>query len=139
LETPRLLLRALELADAEQAQPLFAQWEVVRYLANKVTWPFPSDGVYKFYRDVALPQAERGEAWHWTLRLKSAPDRLIGCISLPRGRCFVLSDRNKLTQGLRQHHKIWSRRDCRPVGQRHRFRSVYLRPMPRCAKVTAVF
>ena len=36
LATPRLLLRPLELADAEQAQPLFAQWEVVRYLANKV-------------------------------------------------------------------------------------------------------
>ena len=85
LETPRLWLRPLELADAEQAQLLFPQWEVVRYLANQVTWPFPSDGVYKFYRDVALPQAERGEAWHWTLRLKSDPDRLIGCISLVRG------------------------------------------------------
>ena len=85
LETSRLLLRPLELADAEQAQPLFAQWEVVRYLANQVAWPFPPDGVYNYYRDVALPQAERGEAWHWTLRLKSGLDRLIGCISLVKG------------------------------------------------------
>jgi RimJ/RimL family protein N-acetyltransferase len=85
LETARLWLRPLELADAEQAQLLFPQWEVVRYLSNKVTWPFPPDGVYLFYRDVALPQAERGEAWHWTLRLKSDPAGLIGAISLMKG------------------------------------------------------
>jgi ribosomal-protein-alanine N-acetyltransferase len=86
LETPRLWLRPLELADAEQAQPLFAQWEVVRYLTNQVAWPFPPDGVYTYYRDVALPAAERGDAWHWTLRLKSEADRLIGAISLMKGR-----------------------------------------------------
>jgi ribosomal-protein-alanine N-acetyltransferase len=85
LETPRLWLRPLELADAEQAQPLFAQWDVVRYLASKVPWPFPPDGVYTFYRDVALPQAERGEGWHWTLRPKTDPGRLIGAISLLKG------------------------------------------------------
>ena len=86
LETPRLWLRPLELADAAQAQPLFAQWEVVRYLTNKVPWPFPPDGVHAYYRDVALPQAEHGEAWHWTLRMKSDPGRLIGAISLLKGR-----------------------------------------------------
>lgn len=85
LETPRLLLRPLELADAEQAQLLFPQWEVVRYLANQVVWPFPPDGVFTFYRDTALPQAERGEAWHWTLRLKADPGRLVGAISLIKG------------------------------------------------------
>ncbi len=84
LETPRLWLRPLELADAEQAQLLFPRWEVVRHLTNQVPWPFPPDGVYKFYREVALPQAERGEAWHWTLRMKSDPGRLIGCISLQK-------------------------------------------------------
>jgi len=85
LETARLRLRPLELADAEQAQALFAQWEVVRYLSDKVPWPYPPDGAYKFYRDVALPAAGRGEAWHWTLRLKSDPGCLIGAISLMRG------------------------------------------------------
>jgi len=34
---------------------------------------------------VALPAAERGEAWHWTLRLKTDPARLIGSISLTKG------------------------------------------------------
>jgi len=85
LETSRLWLRALELADAEQAQLLFPQWEVVRYLANQVPWPFPPDGVHAYYRDVALPAAQRGDAWHWTLRLKSDPDRLIGSIALMKG------------------------------------------------------
>lgn len=88
LETLRLWLRPLELADAEQAQPLFAQWAVVRHLTNKVPWPFPPDGAYNYYRDVALPQVESGEAWHWTLRLKTDPRRLIGCISLMKGEEF---------------------------------------------------
>jgi len=36
LHTDRLLLRPLEIADAEQVQILFPQWEIVRYLANRV-------------------------------------------------------------------------------------------------------
>jgi ribosomal-protein-alanine N-acetyltransferase len=82
LETPRLLLRPLELADAEQAQILFSHWEIVRYLNRIVPWPYPPDGAYTWYRDHALPAMERGEEWHWTLRLKTSPDRLIGSISL---------------------------------------------------------
>lgn len=82
LHTPRLVLRPLELADAEQAQALFPQWEIVRFLTNRVPWPFPPDGALAFYRDVALPASERGEAWHWTLGIKIDPARLIGTISL---------------------------------------------------------
>ncbi len=85
LESTRLILRPLELFDAEQAQILFPHWEIVRYLANVVPWPYPPDGAYKFYRDVALPAVERGEQWHWTLRLKNAPLQMIGAISLLRG------------------------------------------------------
>jgi [ribosomal protein S5]-alanine N-acetyltransferase len=85
LETPRLLLRPLELADAEQAQILFSQWDVVRFLANRVPWPYPPDGAYAYYRDVALPAMQRGDQWHWTLRLKAAPDQLIGSIGLLKG------------------------------------------------------
>lgn len=82
LETTRLILRPLELADAAQVQILFPRWEIVRYLANKVPWPYPADGAHIYYRDVAIPAIERGEEWHWTLRLKSNPSQLIGTIDL---------------------------------------------------------
>lgn len=85
LQTPRLLLRPLELRDAAQAQVLFPHWDMVRYLNGIVPWPYPSDGALTFYRDVALPAVARGEAWHWTLRLKNDPERLIGSISLTKG------------------------------------------------------
>jgi RimJ/RimL family protein N-acetyltransferase len=85
LTTSRLILRPLELADREQAQQLFGQWEVVRYLQSQVPWPYPPDGAYTFYRDVALPQMERGEAWHWNMRLKNTPDQMIGSIALMKG------------------------------------------------------
>ena len=54
----------------------------MRYLTNKVKWPFPPDGALTHFRDVALPAIERGEYWQWTLRLKSAPDTIIGSITL---------------------------------------------------------
>ena len=84
LETPRLLLRPLELADAEQVQRLFPQWEVVKYLAAVVPWPYPPDGALTYYRDHALPAIARGDEWHWTLRLKRNPEQIIGAIGLIR-------------------------------------------------------
>jgi len=85
LETRRLVLRPLELSDAEMIQRLFPQWEVVRYLADRVPWPYPPDGAERFIREIALPAIERGEQWHWTLRLKTEPDSLIGAINLRSG------------------------------------------------------
>jgi RimJ/RimL family protein N-acetyltransferase len=84
LETERLILRPLELADAEQTQPLFARWEIVEFLTNRVPWPYPEDGAYTYFRDLALPAMERGQEWHWTLRLKSDPATIIGAIGLFR-------------------------------------------------------
>lgn len=85
LETPRLLLRLLELADAAQIQALFPHWEIVRYLRNAIPWPYPADGALQYVRDMALPAIARGEAWHWTLRLKTEPKQVIGFISLIKG------------------------------------------------------
>src|ERR1700737_2047165 len=82
LETPRMLLRPLELADAAQIQTLFPHSDLVRYLAAQVPWPYPADGAYRYIRDIALPAVERGEAWHWTLRLKTSPDQIIASIAL---------------------------------------------------------
>ena len=85
LETARLLLRPLKLADAEQVQVIFPQSEIVRYLTKQVPWPYPPDGALNYYRDFALPAIERGDAWHWTLRLKGDPGRIIGSIALMKG------------------------------------------------------
>src|SRR6516162_251264 len=85
METPRLWLRPLEPADAEQIQALFPHWEVVRYLEARVPWPYPPDGALTFIRDRASPAMERGEQWHWTLRLKSAPGQIVGVVSLMSG------------------------------------------------------
>lgn len=83
--TGRLILQPLELADAEQIQAIFPRWEIVRYLKNVVPWPYPADGARYFCENIALPQAAHGESWHWTLRLKSAPDQVIGVINLRKG------------------------------------------------------
>jgi len=85
LETERLFLRPLELADAEQVQQLFPHWEIVRLLASIVPWPYPPDGARTYYEQVALPAIARGDEWHWTLRLKTDPDHLIGAIMVAKG------------------------------------------------------
>jgi len=85
LETPRLLLRELVLADADRTQLLFPHWEIVKHLNGFVPWPYPADGARQFYEQVELPAMARGEHWTWSLRLKTNPDLLIGSISLMRG------------------------------------------------------
>jgi len=84
LETPRLLLRAIQEEDLPQVQAIFPQWEVVKYLNAKVPWPFPPNGVEVFFRESALPARLRGEEWFWTIRRKNDPDRIIGAISLAK-------------------------------------------------------
>ena len=85
LETERLVLRPLKLEDAEHIQELFAHWEIVRLLNARVPWPFPEHGALENIRDTALPAVERGEAWDWTLRLKTDPETIIGRIGLYLG------------------------------------------------------
>ncbi|HEY6272538.1 MAG TPA: GNAT family N-acetyltransferase [Terriglobales bacterium] len=108
LETSGLILRPLELADSAQAQILFPQWEIVRYLNHRVPWPYPADGALTFYRDVALPAMDRGDGWNWTLRLKSAPDRLIGNISLSRAE----TKNRGFWLGLPWHGQGWMSEAC---------------------------
>jgi RimJ/RimL family protein N-acetyltransferase len=82
LHTGRLILRPLQLSDAEQTQRLFPEWEIVKLLNAVVPWPYPADGALAYYRDVALPAIDRGDEWHWTLRLKQSPAHHIGAVSL---------------------------------------------------------
>jgi RimJ/RimL family protein N-acetyltransferase len=82
LQTERLLLVPLSLEDAPAVQKLFPHWEIVRFLNNRVPWPYPEDGALSYIRDAALPAVARGTEWHWTLRLKTSPEQVIGNISL---------------------------------------------------------
>lgn len=82
LETPRLLLRAMEEADIPQIQAIFPQWKIVKYLNAKVPWPYPADGAETFFREQVLPRRESGDEWLWVIRLKREPERLIGAIGL---------------------------------------------------------
>ncbi|MDD0842815.1 GNAT family N-acetyltransferase [Pseudomonas sp. Gutcm_11s] len=105
LTTPRLTLRPLQLADAPAIQALFPQWEIVRYLADRVPWPYPADGALSFMRDVSLPAMREGREWHWSIRLTAQPETLIGVISLSdepdNNRGFWLDPRHQ-RQGLMQ-------------------------------------
>lgn len=105
LTTPRLILRPLELGDAPAIQALFPQWEIVRYLADRVPWPYPEDGALSFMRDVSLPAIQQKREWHWSIRPQSEPQTLIGVISLSdevdNNRGFWL-DPNWQRQGLMQ-------------------------------------
>jgi RimJ/RimL family protein N-acetyltransferase len=109
--TERLILHPLKLADAPAIQELFPQWEIVRYLQNRVPWPYPPDGALHYCREIALPQMERGEAWHWTLRLRTEPSQIIGFISLVKGdadnRGFWL-DPPRQGQGLMTEACAWA-------------------------------
>ena len=82
LETQRLLLRPIELADAPAIQRLFPRWEIVQYLDTWVPWPYPDDGAERYLRDFLLPTIARERWWSWSIRLKTAPDQLIGVIDL---------------------------------------------------------
>jgi RimJ/RimL family protein N-acetyltransferase len=82
LTTRRLILRPLELADAEAIQALFPHWEIVKFLSAQIPWPYPEDGAITFLRDVALPAMRDGTEWHWSIRRKQQPTDLIGVISL---------------------------------------------------------
>jgi [ribosomal protein S5]-alanine N-acetyltransferase len=48
LETQRLILRPLRLADADRTQQLFPHWEIVKHLAARFPWPFPPDGTLTY-------------------------------------------------------------------------------------------
>ncbi|HEY2861125.1 MAG TPA: GNAT family N-acetyltransferase [Terracidiphilus sp.] len=108
--TARLLLRPFEVADAPEIQRLFPQWQIVKYLAAVVPWPYPPDGAEQFLRQSALPRMAAGNAWYWTLRLLSDPDRIIGAISLElsenENRGFWLLPRHR-GKGLMTEACVW--------------------------------
>ena len=82
IETERLLLTPLELTDAPAIQRQFPRWEIVKFMAAHIPWPYPEDGAVTFVRDLALPAMREGTEWHWSIRPRRRPAELIGVISL---------------------------------------------------------
>ncbi len=80
LETARLVLRPLALADAPAVQRHFAHWAVIRRLGMTVPWPYPPDGAEEFIRTVALPKMASGEGLFWGIVPKAGPDEVVGAI-----------------------------------------------------------
>ncbi len=111
LTTSRLILQPLTLDDAPATQSLFPHWEIVRLLNAAVPWPYPSDGVLLYYRDLILPAMARGEQWCWTLRQRETPEQLIGAILLANNR----EDQRGFWLGLPWHGQGFMTEACEAV------------------------
>ena len=81
LETRRLVVRPLRQDDVPAIQRRFPQWQVVRYLAARMPWPYPPDGAASHVAE-CLEQMARREKCYWAIVLKGGPDELIGRIDL---------------------------------------------------------
>lgn len=82
LETQRLLLPPVTLADAADVQRHFNNWNVIKHIGGGVRWPYPDDGAMVFLRDSLLPRMDKGLAYAWTLRLRTRAGEVIGMVEL---------------------------------------------------------
>jgi len=100
LETERLLLRPLRLADAVAIQHWFANWNIIRRLSTNVPWPYPADGAETFLREMALPAMASGESLKWAITLEG-DDALIGAID------FTFEDTGLGNRGFWLAEHLW--------------------------------
>lgn len=125
LSTERLVLTPLCMEDAAFIQEQFPQWEVVRYLDNRVPWPYPADGALAYVRDATLPGMAAGSEWHWMIRMRDDPSCTLGSISLfeqPRNnRGFWLAPqwwgRGYMREACTVINACWFERLARPIMQ----------------------
>jgi RimJ/RimL family protein N-acetyltransferase len=84
LETERLILRDVRLADPAAYTKNFAVYDIVRHLAAAIPWPYPQTGFADFIAGRIEP--EQGKTcWCWALYLKTDPAEPIGNIDLRWG------------------------------------------------------
>ncbi len=81
LHTERLTLRPCRLEDTPVIQRRFNHWDVVKYLAAQVPWPYPDDGAATNMVET-LAEMAAGKKMMWAITLKGAQDELIGRIDL---------------------------------------------------------
>jgi [ribosomal protein S5]-alanine N-acetyltransferase len=80
LETRRLILRPLSVADAPAIQRHFNNWNIIRNLASVVPWPYPDDGAETFIRQQFEKVAAGEEIYLWVLVLRQGNGEAIGNI-----------------------------------------------------------
>lgn len=83
LETERLVLRPVDLADAESYEKNFMDYEVISQLSAQVPWPYPKGGVVDYLSNVILPK-QGTTHWAWSIFLKEDPREVIGCVDIWR-------------------------------------------------------
>lgn len=81
--TDRLIVKGINLNDAQAYQKYFNDYDVISQLSAKTPWPYPEDGALSYIRDVIIPNQAK-DKWYWGIFLKSNPHELIGAISLWR-------------------------------------------------------
>ncbi len=82
-ETKRLILRELVENDAPSYQKHFANWEVVKTLANVLPWPYPEGGALDYIKNFVTPHQGR-DKWVWAITLKENPSEAVGALDLWR-------------------------------------------------------
>jgi [ribosomal protein S5]-alanine N-acetyltransferase len=109
IQTRRLVLRPLTLADAPAIQRHFNNWNIIRNLASVVPWPYPDDGAETFIRLQLAKIAAGEEIYQWVLVLQSGDGEAIGNIHFrprathsenPKRRSWVLARGALLEPGL---------------------------------------
>jgi ribosomal-protein-alanine N-acetyltransferase len=82
LQTRRLILRPLAMADAPAIQRHFNNWNIIKNLASVVPWPYPDDGAETFIRQQLDKIVAGEEIYDWVLVLRSGDGQAIGNINL---------------------------------------------------------
>ena len=81
LETKRLFLREVTMADEPAIKRHFIDYEVVRFLSYKIPWPYPEDGAKDYLENVVIPNQGK-DRWIWGIYKKNNPKEMIGCIDM---------------------------------------------------------
>jgi len=86
LKTERLIIRPLELKDADWIQNKFNDWDIIKYMNKNVPWPYPENGAQDFLETVVLPDMKSGVSCNWAICKKENITEGIGVISFGEGR-----------------------------------------------------
>jgi len=95
LVTERLRLEPASLAHTADLQRHFADWAVIGKLTSRVPWPYPDDGVARFFVDNLQPRVASGEAMAWALVLRD------------RGEAVGLLEWRRVTPEPQDHRGFW--------------------------------